>query len=54
MKVNMKRLIAIILVVANIVANTGFSVLANSVGQMVYDAEMNKEDTKNYYYLYQE
>ena len=49
-----KRIIAIVLVVANIVASSGFCVLAQSVGNVVSDAEMNGKELKNYYYLYQE
>ena len=51
---NFKRVIAITLVVANVFASTGFSVLANSVANIVYDSAMNEKELKNYYYLYQE
>ena len=51
---NFKRLIAITLVVANVFASTGFSVLANSVANIVYDSAINEKELKNYYYLYQE
>ena len=51
---NLERIIAAVLVVANIIASTGFSVLAGSVGQMAYDASLNQKEIKNYYYLYQE
>ena len=51
---NLKRLVAIVLVVANIFASAGFAVLANSVPNMVYYAAVNEKELKNYYYLYQE
>ena len=54
MKDNLKRIVAIILVVANVICSSGFYVLANSVGSMVLDATINGREIKNYYYLYQE
>ena len=54
MKFEMKQVIATVLIVANVIASSGFAVFAGSVSQMVYDAAINEKELKNYYYLYQE
>ena len=54
MKEFLNRTIAKLLVVAIVFANSSFSTFADSVEQMVYTANKNKQQTKNYYYLYQE
>ena len=52
---NFKRVIATVLVVANIVASSGFAVFAGSVSQMVYDATVYSiSEPQNYYLMYQE
>ena len=51
-KNNIKKLIAIVLVVANIFATNSFNVLATGIKEFV--ADFNEEPTKNYYYLYKE
>lgn len=43
---NLKRLVAITLVVANIFASAGFAVLANSVPDMVYYAATHEKELK--------
>ena len=47
-KFEMKKVIAAVLIVANIVASSGFAVFAGSVSQLVYDAAINEKEIKNY------
>lgn len=54
MKTNFKKIIAIVLVIANVIASSGFSVLASSVGNIVDSEREKEEEVKNYYYLYEE